>query len=188
MSALSFRAMWRAPDAEGHAWTRTPYRQLRMLRGTPGPEHHIASSKCCGARQLQMLWSTPGPECQKEGQTECQNRCEIECQKECQNRCQIECKKNTRSKLIYHQKVAVFHSKLLVCSVSQLSHVICKTLQALQGWKKSYGVGYPGYVTVSACWLRAGGEKSEKTIENPHCNRVGTSRGPPNDSQVGSAH
>ena len=42
-----------APDAVGHAWARTPYRQLRMLCTAPGPEHHIASSGWCGVR--------PGP-------------------------------------------------------------------------------------------------------------------------------
>ena len=29
----------RAPDAVECAWTRPPYRQFRMLWGTPGPEH-----------------------------------------------------------------------------------------------------------------------------------------------------
>ena len=49
-------------------------------------------------RQLRMLWGTPGPEWQKECQTKCQNRCQTECQKEFRNRmpesmsdrCQIE--------------------------------------------------------------------------------------------------
>ena len=57
-----------APDALGHAWTRTPHRQLRMLPATPGPEQHIASSGCCGPH----LYI-------------CQIECRIECQIECQN-------------------------------------------------------------------------------------------------------
>ena len=48
-----------APNAVGPAWARTPYCQLQMLRGKPGPEHHVASSRCCGAR---LLRGTPGPE------------------------------------------------------------------------------------------------------------------------------
>ena len=78
-----------APDAVGHAWTWTPYRQLRMLWGTPGPEHHIASfgthareNECQSICQIE--W-------ENRCQTECQNRCQIECHKECQNICQKAC-------------------------------------------------------------------------------------------------
>ena len=110
MPALSFRAMWRAPHPVGHAWTRTPYRQLRMLCATSEPELHITSSGCCGPHldlntcqrechkeyqtAFSMSWIESQKECHNRCQIEPQNRCQIECQigcqKEYQNRCQIE--------------------------------------------------------------------------------------------------
>ena len=38
-----------APDAVGHAWTRTVDRKLRWLWSVPRPDHHIASAEGCGA-------------------------------------------------------------------------------------------------------------------------------------------
>ena len=83
-----------------------PYCQLRMLWGTPGPKHHIASSACCGARldpntcQIECQTECQNrrqTECQRDCQIECHGRCQIECRKECQNRCQKEYRIECRS-------------------------------------------------------------------------------------------
>ena len=92
-----------------------------LLWGTPAPEHHIASSRCCGARlspntispaaccgarlnpntissAVGLSWArTPYPpntcqtECHKDCQIECHNICQTGCQKECQKECQNIC-------------------------------------------------------------------------------------------------
>ena len=42
----------RSPPSSSSTFFASCFCQLQMLRGTPGPEHHMATSGCCGGRLI----------------------------------------------------------------------------------------------------------------------------------------